>query len=74
MLIAGVCLLALSACDSKQAPVEVVVEEAKPAEPTVTAAMPEVATPAVSFHLETAIKQSDTFESLQKRYGETNVI
>ena len=74
MLIAGVCLLALSACDSKQAPNEVVVEEAKPLEPTVTAAVPEVAAPVVSFHLETAVKQSDTFESLQKQYGETNIV
>ena len=72
MLIAGICLLALSACDSKQAPV--VVEEAKPPEPALTTTVPEGIAPTEAFLLETAVKQSDTFESLQKQYGETNIV
>ncbi len=74
MFIAGICLFALCACDSKHAPMEVVAEKAKPAEP-IAAVVPTEATAAVeSFLLETAVKQSDTLESLRKQYGEANVV
>ena len=73
MLIAGVCLFAISACDSKQKPVEVVAEQAKPAVQA-TAMASEAATTTESYLLETAVKQNDTFVSLQKKYGDTNII
>jgi len=74
MVVAGFCLLALGACDSKQAPVEVVVEKPKPVEQIAEAVPPVAAAPVESFLLETAVKQSDTLESLRKQYGEANVI
>lgn len=74
VFIAGVCLFALNACDSKKAPVEVVAEKAKPIEQVATAVPQNTVAPAESFLLEAAVKESDTLESLRKQYGEANVI
>ena len=73
MLIAAVCILAISACNSKQQLVEVVAEAAKPVAQA-AAVKPEPAATTESFLLETAVKQRDTFESLQKQYGDTHII
>lgn len=73
IVLAGVCLLALSACDSRQAPVEPAVKTEMPTEKAVLPSSPEVFAPAENFLLETAVNQSDTFESLQKQYGEINI-
>ena len=74
MLITGACLFAMSACNSKQAPAEVATAAAKPKEPALAISKPEIAEPIESFLLETAVKQNDTFELLQKRYGDSNII
>ena len=74
ILIAGACLLALNACDSKQAPIETVAKAEKPPTQAVTPAEPETVAPAEAFLLETAVRPGDTFESLQKQYGETNIV
>jgi len=71
---AGFCLLGINACDSEQAPGEAVAEKAKPIEQVATILKPEAATSAEDFLLETAVKESDTLESLRKKYGEANVI
>lgn len=70
------CLLAISACDSKQEPMTSAPGQERSAAPVTPAApSPDVVAASVqSFLLETAVKQSDTFESLRKQYGEANVI
>jgi len=78
ILIAGLCLSALNACGSKQAPAEAA-EEAKPstpaaATPPATTALPEAVAAAEAFVLETAVRRSDTFEALQKQYGDANIV
>ncbi len=70
LVLAGFCILALGACDSKQAPNETLAKVKIPAEPT----LPKPVAPVESFVLDTAVKQTDTLESLQKLYGQANVV
>ncbi|MEO8000967.1 MAG: hypothetical protein ABI644_03750 [Arenimonas sp.] len=74
MAVVGACLLALSACDSKQAPVEIVAEKSKPAEQVTAVVTPQATMATENFLLEAAVKENDTLESLRKQYGEANVI
>jgi len=77
VILAGFCLAGISACDSKQAPVEAATETAKPVK---VAEAPEFSIPENApalvdpFLLENAVKESDTLESLRKQYGEANVV
>ena len=76
----GLCLLTINACDSKQAPANVAAEPvqavaAAPAQKTeAVKVVTEVAAPADPFLLDTALSATDTFESLQTKYGKENVV
>ena len=77
-LVAGFCLFAMSACDSRQAPATEAPAAANspavPIEAPVTTPAPETPAPVDTFLLETAAKAGDTLQTLRSRYGEANVI